>query len=212
MKARNYGFTLVEVLISMAVLGAIIVVVATSWLPLAKATQESGIAQGQDQVGRRVLTELRRDLRATGWQQAGAVKFTVYVAGAADTPATGAVGDEIRFRKRLGPMTNDDSKPIVDPAPWGWSTEITYRRVPDGAFTGIGGAVPTRYRLERVQDGQIVVLARDVSDFTVQNQLNAQTVLAHLEVTKNNPSWSGSTPPPALTRSYDDRVEMLNKQ
>lgn len=204
MSRARRRFTLIEVVIVTAILGILILVVGSALLVLKDAAVESNIGISQEDTARKVLAEVRRELRTSGFKQDGTAQFVIKSAGAA--VADGTPGDSIEFRKRLGAGTAND-----DPA--GWSTLITFRRVAAAEpFSGIQAPVPTRYDLVAVRGGLTVVMAKNLSNLAFTRVISDGTILVRLELTQNNPKWSGATPPQAFTRVYTDQIQMLNQR
>lgn len=184
---RTRGMTLLEVVISAAILAGLTLTLALAFVPMQRATTDGAVAQDMERLARKVLTEIRRELRSSGYNRTGVDQITL--------PSP----NEIRFRKRRGPEETD------------WSAEITIARVADGTFTGVPGAI-NRYKVTRSEAGLAVDLAKDVSELTFERPAGSNTVIVRLELTRPNPHWTSGSPPPPFTRVYVDQVECLNQK
>jgi prepilin-type N-terminal cleavage/methylation domain-containing protein len=199
------GFTLLEVVVSSSVLLMLTFTQAYSFMPLQRATTKAGQGMDMDRIARHALDSTRRELRTSGSMQDGTSLLEV-TDDAGVGVATGVAGTRIAFRRRLGPDETLNSST-------GWSTEIVYARVNDGVFDQIAGT-PTRYRLERTQSdvngGAPVVLAAEISTLTFTQVSGSDTVIVDLELTRSDSNWTAASLPPAVTRVYQDQVELLN--
>lgn len=192
-RAGSIGMTLLEVVVSAAILAALTLMLVLAFVPLQRATVDGGVAQDMERVARKVLTEIRRELRSSGYDAASVDQVTS-PSTPAGAPTTATV---LTFRKRRGLLDSD------------WSGAITIQRVADGTFSGVPGTI-NRYKVTRTEAGLVVDLAKDVSELSFERPGNSSTVIIRLELTRPNPHWISGSPPPPFKRLYVDQVECLN--
>lgn len=189
------GLTLLEVMVSAVILAALTLTMMMAFVPMQRGTADGAVAQDMERTARKVLTEIRRELRASGYDAANVDQVT--------SPATPAgvltTANVLTFRQRRGPLDTD------------WSGPITIARVADGTFTGVPGTI-NRYKITRTEAGLVVDQAKDVSELTFERPGNSDTVIIKLELTRPNPHWTSGTPPPPFKRLYVDQVECLNRR
>lgn len=188
------GHTLLETVISTAAIAALALGAASLSLALRRSWSESTLRLDMDAEARRILGELRRELRQSGYALDGTPHIAV------------ASPEQVTFRVRTGA---DDAS--------GWSEEVSYRRVLDtpATFEGVAGSVP-RYRVERVRGPlaaplAVVEVARGVADLSFTLPAGGATVLVRLELLHPAPVWSSGAPPAPLRHVYQDQVEVLNR-
>lgn len=198
------GYTLIEIMISFVILVVLMLVITSAFLPLERATSRSNVDLDLDRTSRRVLAEIRRELRQSG--KGGAVeKLTVPADGATITTAApptaaGAV-DLLVYSMRTGPDPTTD-----------WRGPITIRAVPDGTFANVPANSVNRYRLERVEGPQTVVIAKNVSRVTTQRPAGGKTVIITLELSRPDPHRvDAATVPNPITQTHTDQIQFLNQ-
>lgn len=94
------GLTLIEVVISAAIVAGLSTIVLAATVPLSNASTDTAIALDMDRIAQKVLGEVRRDLRQTGYLD-GAARFTLV-----DPDADGDF-DRIVLKRRTGPAATD---------------------------------------------------------------------------------------------------------
>lgn len=184
--ARRAGLTLVEVVVSSAILSLIALAIMAANAPLSRAASEVGVAFDMDRSAAKFLTQLRRELRQSGFNVS---TNTISVDG-----TTGAL--TFRMRRSFGDDLATD-----------WDPPITYRleASPHGAYPD--GS--PRFRLVRVQ-GVTSVALEDVQSCTFTLVTGANSVAVNLVLARTNPNWRGSGSP-LIVRRYGEAVEYLNK-
>jgi Tfp pilus assembly protein PilW len=227
------GLTFVEIMVASSLL-ALISLVSMSLLAV---LQRSGITVAKNtNIGvdaRRVLTEINRDLRQTGWayDEPTNANFERGPSTATNPPGFTATvfGDTslgalpaLSFRKRTGFAGDLDAD---------WNQWVVYQVVADGNFNNVQGT-PARFSLTRRvatdtdNDGAItagepditVTIAENLSRVafarpdggdaaSLQDDLNIDLTLA---ITLSSPDGSGGAPPPGITVSYRERARMNN--
>lgn len=185
--AGRAGLTLLEVVISAAVLSLLALTMLAASNPLSRTTSESAIAFDMDRAAGKLLTQLRREVRQSGYS------WNPTTAQLVVTSPT-----SLRFRMRTG--AGDDVAAA-------WSQEITYALVPDGLFPGSG---LTRYKLQRTQGGLTVDALHDVKALAFELPTDAETLTITLTLAHAHPMWTGSTPPAPIMRRYEEQVQFLN--
>lgn len=181
------GLTLLEVVISAAVLSLMALTMLAASNPISRTTSESAIAYDMDRAAGKALTQLRREVRQSGYSWNPTTPQL-----AVTSPAS------LRFRMRTG---------AGDSVATAWSQEITYALVPDGLFPGSG---LTRYKLQRTQGGLTIDVLHDVKALTFELPTDAETLTISLTLARANPAWTSSTAPPPIMRRYEEQVQFLN--
>ena len=198
------GLTLLEVLVATAILSGLILAVGAATIPMHRQVQTSSIQLDMDRAARRVLAELRRELRQSGNELGGGDMLTAPAPLTATDPAAPAAVDLLTYRRRTGLGPGD------------WSAPITIRAVPDGTFKGTPAPTP-RWALVRVQDlngdgvAEQVHLLRDVLSFRAERPLNSRSVILRLELLTPDPLWKGGRASAPFVHVYEDQVELLNR-
>lgn len=206
--ANRRGLTLLEIAISTALLAGMAVVLLSALIPLQTASTSSSRSIDMDTKGRRVLSEIRRDVRVSGYSLTGGGTLCCAVVPGASP----GIDDGIQFRQRTGPdeVFEDDN----DPATHGWSRPIAYRTVADGTFGGGPGAAP-RYRLVRDDGLTQVELATGfqavsfaLTPAASSGAAASLTITLTLASRELGPGGAGVLEP----RHYTDVVQLLNRK
>lgn len=203
-RLRSAGFTLIEIVISFAILLVLALAIASAFLPIETATTRSNVDLDLDRNARRVLAELRREVRQTGMGN-GVDKLTVpadNVTITTPTPPTAATATTLlTYEMRTGPDAATD-----------WRGPITIRAVPDGTYSNVPANSVNRYRLERVEGTQTVVIARNVSRVSVNRPAGGKTVTVTIDMSRPDPHRADpNVVPPPITQSHTDQIEFLNQ-
>jgi type II secretory pathway pseudopilin PulG len=202
------AFTLLEMVVASAIIMIITIAITNAFVPMNKAAATTGVGLDMDRTARRVLTEIRRDLRGSGYKPDGTRMAPTPEPGQTLglTEAGGLLEgatDVLIYQVRTGP--DDDAD---------WSTTVTLSLVADGQFTQGVPAPVDKYRLVRTQDGISVELARDVSEFTVERPLDSSgesgTAIITLELLHPDPTWTVRQNQAPIRRRYTDTIELLN--
>lgn len=188
--ARTRGLSILEIVVSMAILAFMVLILMTATMPMTRASAETTAHQDMDRLASRVLAEIRRELRQSGWDQSGGDHVT--------SPADGATANTLTFQARTGFGVGD----------WNPDT-VTIDRVADGTFTGVSGPPLPRYRIVRRQGGLDVDMGH-AGELTFRRPGGGSTVIVTLRLVRNDPYWTGAGAPPALSREYVDQVQLLN--
>lgn len=161
MSRGHLGLTLLEILVSGAVLSAIALTILYASGPLAGVASSSAGANELDASAARILAELRREVRQSGFDRDGRPQVS--------SPADGATSRTLTLKVRTGLGETD------------WSDDITF------ATLDAGGA---RRRLTRSEGALLVEVARDIQDMTFHRPLESSLVVVTLTLTRTDPSWS----------------------
>jgi hypothetical protein len=212
------GLTLVEVIISATILALLALVALNATTTVVATTNTTTIGVDLERAADKLLLELRRELRQSGYRKlTGAGTAMVWIGGTA-SPGTAGTGTAVRFRRRVG---EGDLATAWSPSAAG-TTWVEYARVSDGAFRA--GAAP-RYRIVRrtfdaatgTSSGSVDVLegASDVAftlvpaDEGVGLANPLATVSVDLTMARDQLGPDGSSL--RLTRRrYEDRIRLLN--
>jgi len=190
---QGRGVSLLEVVLSGALLLIVSFVVISALAPVHQTTGESFVSVDMDEAAARVLQSMSRELRQSGYQEDGTDMVSQPLPGRSlETDSANPVAvDLFVFQRRLG----------VDQ----WAPVTTYRAVPDGVFPGSAPPL-ARFRLLRVDAvGGVVPLARNISKLRVERVANTGLLKLRLEITRRNPNEQG-----VRTRVYEDSVLPLN--
>lgn len=182
---RRAGLTLVEVTISIAILGLLSVIVLSTTVPASQSAAETGVALDMDRVAQKLLAQLRRDLRRSGFS-GGTARFGSTAVGTMTNLQTGAGSQTLTLQVRTDVAT--------------WSGDIVWtlsgsdvRRTENGLTTSM-------------TDGRAGGSVGGVSDLRFLIPANDQVCDVTLVFTRVNPR-NGQT----ISRRYFDRVEMMNR-
>lgn len=180
--ARTRGVTLQEALISAVILSGIALTILATTVPASDVSSESALAMDMDGEAERLLGQLRRELRQSGFQPDGTARVRV--------PAP----DQLELYLRVAPEG--------DPAPWRpagalWASPIRYRLV--------SGSV---MRSEGANDVRVV---SNVSDLRFTLPANGNTLLISVTFTRRGTHAERGGAPAPVVRTYGDQVEMLNR-
>jgi len=202
-RSGRRGLTLIEVVVSAAIVSLLVLAIAGATVPVSRANSEVSIALDMDRVAANVLEQLRREVRLSGRDSTDNHKFgETTLADSTGTAGLKDGGNSIIFQKR--------EKPDAQTNPW--STSIVYRRVGDSpsTFSGVPGTI-ARYRIEREQNSLTTVIAKDVSEFTLTYPSQGNSIIVSLTLTRPNPNWGNTgTPPDAIQKTYVDRIQLMN--
>lgn len=156
MTGRRRGVTLVEALVASAILSVIALMLLATAAPIGAVASSSAVEQDLDAVATRLLTQLRREVRQSGFAQDGTPQVS--------SPAEGTTSSTLTFRIRTGLGPTD------------WSDEIT---IQGAANEGGGGQ-----RVTRSQGGVVTELAPNVREVTFQRPLGGGSVIVTLVLSR----------------------------
>lgn len=226
------SFSLIEVIVASSIL-ALVSVVSFSLLTVlqrANATVANNVDIASD--ARRLVGDIARDIRQTGWTYDEATK-TNFERGPATTNALPGFGPSVfgdtslgalpvlSFRKRTG---------FADDLEADWNEWVQYQVVVDGVFSNVAGT-PVRYALQRRvatdTDANGAIGGEPATTVEIANNLsrvvflrpdggNAGSTLddrnidIRIAFTRVNPDGRLGAPPPGITVEYRERVRMAN--
>lgn len=214
---RRSGFTLLEVVISAAILSLIALALMAATTPLSRTASESAIGFDMDQAAGRFMSQLRREVRQSGysWNPTRA-----HIRVSTLTPQT----VQFRMRQAAGDNFTTAAAGMNSVLPWrpippaditndGTANFITYTTAADGVFPASGGT--PRFRITRTQDAFTAIVLENVRALNFQLPVNGALVGPSLSVNlligRTNPNWSANgTAPPIIMRSYDEQIQFLN--
>lgn len=208
MKSKHLrAFTLLESIVTLGVFSTLLLVIATTTIEM-QGFNANLVARTDLSVrGGRVLRQVRRELRQSGWQDAATDRVAVPatpggVAVTVQESAAAAVA-VLSFQRRvaLGSASSADD----------WGPQIVYTIVPAGTFAGVAGA-PNRFTLQRSEGGLTTTVASNVSALSVTRAPNDDTILVEFEVLERDPRAAGGASAQALRRRYRSRILLLNPQ
>lgn len=185
---RQSGLSLIEVVVSSAILSLIALAIMSANAPMSKAASEVGVAFDMDRSATKALTQLRRELRQSGYN---VTTNTVSVDG-----TTGAL--TFRMRRTFG----DDLATDWDPAITYQLQGSSHGNYPDGS---------SRYKLVRTQGGLSTEVIDDIQSCTFTAVSGADSVAVNLVLARQNPNYqrNGSV---MIVRRYGEAIEYLNKK
>lgn len=198
-RAARAGLTLIEVMVASAILSLLALVLMSATVPLSRVSSEAAIAQDMDRTAARVLAQLRRELRQTGWLNTAA-RFGETALDQEGEILNGS--NQLMFQMRTGPADAD------------WTSTVTIARAAGspGSYRGVPSTLSpnARYRVTRAQNGLETVLAEDVYDLSFLMNSGEEFIQVTLVLLRPDPNWTGGTPPPPIIRRYVERIELMN--
>lgn len=226
---RRSGLTLLEVVVSSALLALLVLVISAAVVPVNRVSKDSMVSLDMERTGRRVMAELRRELRQSGSSADGKRRWVIgettvpsttdplLLLSEIETPLVGSTADintgasmnllAFQTRKDLHAANEDEN----------WTTTVVLKAVKVGIFKNTPGAI-NRFRLVRaadlngdgtVQSSEEVTVAHGVSKFRVEEFGDGLQVL--LQLTEPNPIWIGGVVPTPYQKTFEDTIELLNK-
>lgn len=172
--SRRTGVSLVELVVAAAILATLLLFLGSAVDQSARSSRFDLARSEAMTSARRILQQLTRELGTSGGHENGGE----HCAPGRNVAAAGLTQLTFAMRTGLSGVEAGD-----------WSTPITYRLVPDGDTPGNGldddrDGVQDEQRLERVQDGQTVVLDESVTAFTIDRALGSDVITITLEVSR----------------------------
>lgn len=193
------GLTMVEVIVSSAILSGLALVLMAANVPLSKTSSEMGLAFEMDRSATRFLGELRRELRQSGYNYISANINTITVATGANTKTC-----DLDYRRRLT-FGNDLSV--------NWSPVRSLRLQTSTLGNFLDGTA--RYHVRRTDINSVVLDHVKDLEFTLVQGIDSYHAAVDVSLTlaRANPNWRGNaTVAKALiTRDYNETIEFLNK-
>ncbi len=185
MKRRiQRGYTLVEVLVSSSILAVLLVATAGVTTVMQRTTAATVIRSDVQRSARRVLAQIRSEVRQSGWE------------GSTDRVAAplsdGVSTSVLTFQTRTGLGDGE------------WSNSITYQLSADGVFKDAPGT-PARYRFVRVSNGLSVDLAANVTAFSCVRDSGSDTIRITLTFMAR-----GERSEDVYLSSHTDEIMLLN--
>jgi hypothetical protein len=200
---RRAGLTLLEVLVSATIVSMLALVLMAANLPISKASSEVGVVFDLDRSAGRFLTELRRELRQSGYNNDTPLFWSSL---SNDDDVNGIAFTSVPFRRRIafGTSISED-----------WSLETTYARA-DSRLGDYADGVD-RFVIRRTEGTAPPVEVLDhVRTITFTPQRQDGGAMAHVAVAltlrRENPGWSGTGDGRFLERTYSEDIELLNKK
>lgn len=175
------GLTLVEVAVTVALLGVLTLSLASASLPLSTAGASQAAALDLDRDGARVLARLRADLRLSGYEADGTPRVRVL--------STFAANDTLELYRRVAPDgVPEPWQPVGAPIRW--------------------SLVPAhgRYRLVRTEGALAVDQCGGVQALRFTLPPDATSIEVALTLARR-----GVTAGPDVVRVYADQVHMMNR-
>ena len=190
---KQQGLTLIEVMVSAAILAVLALALLSSTIPLTDASREQAIALDMDRHAGKLFAELRREVRQSGMQANGQDHLFLPV-------VNNAWGTLLRFEMRIGPDQDD------------WVTGVTYGTSTSNpaVFSGTPTTIP-RLKVWRGQN----VLTNDLIDEVKLLQFRrpaAGTLEVELTLLRPAPKWTGTTAPAPIERIYRDTIHIMNRR
>jgi prepilin-type N-terminal cleavage/methylation domain-containing protein len=194
------GLTMIEVMVSSAILAGLALVLMAANVPLSKTSSEMGLAFEMDRSASRFLGELRRELRQSGYN---------YTTALGNLPtmsvSTGALtNSDFSYRRRL----SFGSDLTVN---WTPVRTLALQNSTLGNFNG----GTSRYHVRRTDINSVVLDHVKALEFTLIQGVDTNFCAVDVDLTlaRTNPNWRGdATVARALiTRSYKETIEFLNK-
>lgn len=186
-RGRRTGLTLLEVVVSTAILALLTLVIMTAFVPLSNTSNEAAVLLDMDRIAGKVMAQLRRDLRQSGYDD-GTPKFGMGTLGTVN-------GDLTQTATAPSGFSPSSATPFVlqlreDATTW--SSAISWRR--NGT------------ELERVVNSSAQDMARQVTGIWFHVPTGDQVCQVTLQLSRQDPR-DGST----ILKTYVDRIEMMNR-
>lgn len=184
-KLRTRGLTLTEVVISSAVLAAIMLALLSVTLPLSDASSSQAGALDMDRDAARVLARLREDLRRSGYEPGGAPRVRVRT--------TAQPNDTLELHVRVAP---DGAAAPWRPPGAAWADPIRWSTAPANG----------RLMLRRTEGGRTVEMSGGVERVEFTLPANSQSMTVTLTLARRVGRGGKD-----VTRVYTDQVQMMNR-
>lgn len=184
-ESRRRGLTLIEVMVSSTVLAGLSLVLMTAMVPLSTASSEQGALLDMDRTATKVLAELRRELRQSGYDR-GVSKF-------GKTPPV--AGLFVDYAALVAPQTQIAFQPRLDSTSFG---PVVVWKLEDG-------------KAKRTYPGSLdltslMTMADQVANLTFQVATDDQMCVVSLELTR-----ATNRADVTLRRTYVEQIEMMNR-
>ncbi len=223
------AFSLLEVLVASAILAVLLLATASLMITLQRANAHTGASIDMDQQIRTVLTQLRSDIRQSGFDSAGNSQITL-------APATGVVA-QIRIRTGMDlAITNEDGTTTdirtdhTARLSQNWQRRVTYRLVEAATIPRPGGTLTTYDLLKTTEEGDPldpvatdVPIATNIAAFTLTDMTPNDGASppvytspslefeAVIEAARTNPDWSGGGTPEPIRFKLTERLRAYNR-
>ena len=222
--ADRRGFSLLEVMVSLGILSILILVASSLLLTLQRGTAVTAALTDTDQDARRVMADIRRELRQSGFHQDDVAQQNwdqLFSVGTLEAGAT------LTFLQRTD-FVNPADYSAAQKLALDWRRGIQYRLVADGSVVAPGGDITTYLLKKRIwvdagavtdpgagviESAEIIEIdvLRGVSSFVVKRVGNDASELLELEfeVLRTNPDWT-TIPPNPVRLFARERVQVQN--
>lgn len=195
------GLTMVEVIVSAVIVSGLALVLMAANVPLSKTSSEVGLAFEMDRAAARFLTDLRRELRQSGYYFNGSINTNTIVA----STGPNAKRSHLDYRRRLS---------FGNSLTTNWTPLITYRLQPSALGSFLDGS--PRYHVRRTDLNAVILEhVRDLEFTVVQGSDGGDTsVEVALTLARANPNWRGdaATAKALIQRQYRETIEFLNRR
>jgi prepilin-type N-terminal cleavage/methylation domain-containing protein len=194
------GLSLIEVMVSSAILAGLALVLMAANVPLSKTSSEMGLAFEMDRSAARFLAELRRELRQSGYNYTSALGNVSTI-----TVSTGTLtNSDLAYRRRL----SFGSDLTVN-----WTPVRTLALQASTLGNFMGGT--SRYHVRRTDINSVVLDHVKKLEFTLVPGIDSYFCAVDVDLTlaRANPNWRGTatTARALITRNYKETIEFLNK-
>lgn len=194
------GLTMVEVVVSSLILSGLAFVLMAANVPLSKTSSEMGLAFEMDRSASRFLSELRREIRQSGYNYVASNVCTISV----DDGVIVGTNTDLDYRRRLS-FGSDLSV--------NWTPVRTLRLQASTLGNFNGGT--TRYHVRRTDLNSVVLDHVKSLEFTLVQGVDSYFCALDVDLTlaRANPNWRGdpTVAKALIERSYNETIEFLNK-
>lgn len=195
------GLTMIEVVVSSVILSGLAFVLMAANVPLSKTSSEMGLAFDMDRSAARFLTDLRREVRQSGYNYITSNISTISVG---DVLVLGTNGD-LSYRRRLSFGNNLGTN---------W-TPVRTLELQTSTLGSFNGGAP-RYHVRRTDINSVILDHVKSLEFTLvvgQDAINICAVDVELTLARANPNWRGdvAVAKALVERQYNETIEFLNK-
>jgi prepilin-type N-terminal cleavage/methylation domain-containing protein len=197
------GLTMIEVMVSSAILAGLALVLMAANVPLSKTSSEMGLAFEMDRSAARFLAEMRRELRQSGYNYITSNINTIELFDG--TPTGDSKNSDLDYRRRLSFGSSLTTN---------WTPTRSLRLQASTLGNFMGGT--PRYHVRRTDINSVVLDHVKSLEFTlVAGTITGTFVAVDVDLTlaRANPNWRGvaTTARALITRNYKESIEFLNK-
>lgn len=194
---RRAGLSLLEVMVSVAILSLIALAMLSASVPLSDASRDQATSMDLDRDAMRFFAQLRREVRQSGTDTNGTPRLRVQT--------TTTAGDTLEFYVRQLPGTGNAAWSPNEGASAIWTAPIRYRMQASNEYGG-------RFRITRTEGGLTTDLLDSVQSVAYSFPANSRSITVTLRLVRSGTKGTNDGAAPAdVVRTYTDQIEMMNQ-